>query len=227
MTGQSLKGKRPLIVPSSIASEFWSRVDQSGGPDACWPWTQSIEEHGYGQLNWKALGGHCRAHVVAYELTYGEIPLDPELERRLDVDHKCHNADLSCPGGPCVHRSCCNPRHLTVKTTIVNKDSADHPRKRGIVRERCRYGHEFTEENTIWTHRSKPRPGKAKVRASEKRCRTCEYTKMCKQPECASERHDHEGTPWPKGNYALILASRLTTGQTGSPSLLGPIRGTT
>lgn len=208
MTDQSLKGKRPLIVPADVVAAFWLRVDMSGGPDACWPWTMAVEKNGYGQLNWAVLGGHSRAHVVAYELAYGEIPLDPELERRLDVDHKCHNADISCPGGPCRHRRCCNPAHLAIKTTVLNKDSADHPRKRGIFREQCKYGHNFTEENTIWTHRSKPRPGKAKVRSSEKRCRTCEYTKMCKQPDCGGELHDHEGTPWPKGNYAIILAAR-------------------
>ena len=215
MTDQSLKGKRPLIVLSEVAAEFWSRVDQSGGPDACHPWTQAIEEHGYGQLNWAALGGHRRAHVVAYELTYGEIPLDPELGRKLDIDHKCHNQDLSCPGGPCFHRRCCNGRHLIAKTTVLNKDSADHPRKRGIFREHCRYGHVFTEDNTIWTTRTVARPGKTKIRPPEKRCRTCEYTKMCKQPECASERHDHIGTPWPRGNYALVLAARVARPQKG------------
>jgi len=221
MTDQSLKGKRLPILGPDIATSFWSRVDRSGGPDACWPWLFSFDKGtGYGQLNWKALGGNRRAHAVAWEIANGhEVPHDPETGRKFDVDHLCHNKDVSCAGGiTCPHRLCCNPAHLAVKTTALNKDSADHPRKRGIFREQCKNGHEFTEENTIWTHRSKPRPGKIKIRPSEKRCRTCEYTKMCKQPECASEGHDHEGTPWPRGNYAMIMAARMTGLRTSGTS---------
>ena len=216
MTDQSLKGKRPLILLSAIAERFWLLVDRSGGPDACWPWGRAIQSDGYGQLNWKSIGGHRKVHVVAWELANDqEVPVDEATGRKLDVDHLCHNRDVSCPGGKsCLHRRCCNPRHLQPKTTGLNKDSADHPRKRGIFREQCGNGHEFTEENTIWTHRSKPRPGKTKIRSSEKRCQTCEYTKMCKNTDCTSERHDHEGTPWPKGNYAIALATR--NGLTGS-----------
>lgn len=206
------------ILRVQVIEVFEARLDKSGGLDACHPWTGAIDSlDGYGQLNWKAVGGRRRAHVVAWELANGrEVPRDPETGRKLDVDHLCHNRDTTCAGGKtCLHRRCCNPRHLEVKTTGLNKDSADHPRKRGIFREECRYGHEFTDENTIWAHRSKPRPGKTRVRSSEKRCRTCEYTKMCKQPECASERHDHVGTPWPRGNYALILAARVARPQKG------------
>jgi hypothetical protein len=212
MTDQSLKGKRAPILSAVLEEVFWSKVDRSRGPDACWPWLFAVDHrNGYGQLNWKILGGVRKAHAVAWEIANGRgVPRDPETDRRLDVDHLCHNSDTSCAGGiTCLHRLCCNPAHLAVKTTALNKDSADYPRKRGIFREQCKYGHKFTEENTIWTHRSKPRPGKAKVRPSEKRCRTCEYTKMCKQPNCGGELHDHEGTPWPKGNYAIILAARV------------------
>src|SRR5438874_974236 len=28
---------------------FWSKVDKSGGPDACWPWTGCINAWGYGK----------------------------------------------------------------------------------------------------------------------------------------------------------------------------------
>jgi hypothetical protein len=212
MTVQSLKGKRLPILAAEIADTFWSRLDKSGGPTACWPWTGAVDlSNGYGQLNWKAIGGRRRTHVVAWEIANNqEVPKD-EAGRKLDVDHLCHNRDTSCAGGKtCKHRLCCNPLHLEPKTTGLNKDSADYPRKRGIFREQCRFGHAFTEENTIWTRHLGPRKGETRLRPPDKRCRVCEYTKMCKQPECTNERHDHEGTLWPKGNYALILAARVT-----------------
>jgi HNH endonuclease len=76
------------------ARRFWGKVDRSGGPDACWPWTASRKE-GYGQF-WtnREHNPIPRAHRVAYELTHGEIP-----EGHL-VHHLCEN------------RLCVNPAHL-------------------------------------------------------------------------------------------------------------------
>lgn len=35
--------------PEDDWSWFWSRVDRSGGPDACWPWLGEVNRKGYGQ----------------------------------------------------------------------------------------------------------------------------------------------------------------------------------
>jgi hypothetical protein len=90
---------------------FWSKVDRSGGPDACWPWRRAINESGYGVF-WP-LG---LAHRFAWEQEHGPIP------EGAHVDHVCHNG-TDCPGGPtCPHRRCCNVRHLEPTTPADNND---------------------------------------------------------------------------------------------------------
>ena len=88
---------------------FWARVDQSGGPDACWPWTGSTGYDGYGRSWYRPTQRHRNAHVIAYVLTWGEpIP-------GMVVCHGCDN------------RSCCNPNHLWSATDAAN--AADMVRK--------------------------------------------------------------------------------------------------
>jgi hypothetical protein len=89
-------------------------VDQSGGSDACWPWTKSVfKATGYGQA-WEPLVAKSptSAHRVAWWYTYG----DPGKKKVL---HRC-------PGGP--NRLCCNPAHLAVGS---DKDNADDRAKDG------------------------------------------------------------------------------------------------
>lgn len=52
-------------LPVRIAS----KVDADG---ECWLWTASVNQAGYGQLNWKKK--IQRAHRVIYELLVGPIP---------------------------------------------------------------------------------------------------------------------------------------------------------
>ena len=92
--------------PGDIWERFWSKVDQSGGPDACWPWTSVVPANGYGRFK---AGGHngkvVGAHRLAYYFAYG--PTEAYL------DHTCHSSSRDCPGGSaCLHRRCCNPAHL-------------------------------------------------------------------------------------------------------------------
>lgn len=82
---------------------FWSYVDRSAGPDACWPWTRTRDANGYGWLRWH--GARSRAHRVALELD--GRPCEQDQVGR----HLC-NTPL-----------CCNPQHLAPGTRA--DDAAD------------------------------------------------------------------------------------------------------
>lgn len=85
----------------TTASGFWARVDQSGGPASCWPWTGPRDRDGYGVTGIERLGER-RAHRVAWFLQNGAIPAG------LVVCHSCDNP------------LCCNPAHLFTGTTRDN-----------------------------------------------------------------------------------------------------------
>lgn len=90
---------------------FWSKVDHSGGPDACWPWTGCKHEFpnspGYfhGFFRSVQYPHEQYAHRFAFLLAKGPIP------KGLLVLHKC----------PGRHNPlCCNPRHLELGTQSQN-----------------------------------------------------------------------------------------------------------
>lgn len=112
----------------SLAERFWPKVDTSGGPDACWPWTASLNNVGYGQINEGGRGRPLLAHRVAWELAAGPIP------DGLHVDHLCRN------------RPCVNPTHLEPVTQALNNVRAvQGPTADGSV---CKYSHAYDEANT-------------------------------------------------------------------------------
>jgi hypothetical protein len=82
------------------AKRFWSKVDKSGGPDACWPWTTGHSSKGYGHAQFDRRTQ--RAHRVALELSGVSIP-----SGRM-VLHRCDNPP------------CCNPAHLFLGTAADN-----------------------------------------------------------------------------------------------------------
>lgn len=99
----------------SLADRFWPRVDQSGGPTACWPWTGSSNvrdgKRHYGRI---ARGGDSNGvspyftHRVAYALSHGISP--DEIPPGVEIRHKeCHNPP------------CCNPEHLEAGSSADNK----------------------------------------------------------------------------------------------------------
>lgn len=83
----------PQAPPDDRARlRFIAKVDQSGGPDACHPWTGCRDRVGYGIFQ-RAYRRTVKAHRFAFELEHGRPP-------QQDILHKCG------------HAWCCNPKHL-------------------------------------------------------------------------------------------------------------------
>jgi hypothetical protein len=95
-------------MKQSTEDRFWSKVDKSGGQDACWPWTRKPNTGGYGQFS-IGRGKNIRVNRAAFLFSGGPIP------EGLHVLHKCDNP------------MCCNPKHLFVGTHADNM--ADRSKK--------------------------------------------------------------------------------------------------
>lgn len=109
-------------------------------PNGCIWFTGCIRPDGYGQTPRQ---GSELAHRAAYEHFVGPIP------EGLDLDHRCHNTDESCAGGPtCLHRRCVNVEHLEPATRGENvrrgRGGSNNSRKT-----HCPQGHPYDEVNTF------------------------------------------------------------------------------
>ncbi len=89
-------------VRVTVIQRFWNNVDQSGGPDACWPWIGGKLTNGYGSL--RVDGKHWLAHRRAWYLKHGPVP-----QGQL-VLHECDNPP------------CCNDRHHFLGTHKANSE---------------------------------------------------------------------------------------------------------
>lgn len=107
----------PLPVPVDRLSLYWSRVDTSGGPGACWPWVYTRDKNGYGIFSTSAR--HFLAHRWGYEHRIGPIP------EGHGILHRCDNP-------PCQ-----NDRHWFTGTQVDNNaDKMSKDRQRAAKGER-------------------------------------------------------------------------------------------
>jgi hypothetical protein len=121
----------PHYTPKDVA-RFWSRVDQSRGHEACWPFLIHAQQYNKkSKLVPAPLNTIVRfdkknqlAHRVSYLLTYGPIP------DGMVIRHRCANA------------WCVNPSHLLIGTQQQNINDM-YARKRADVR----HGELFTYED--------------------------------------------------------------------------------
>lgn len=123
-----------------VLKRLWKRIDIRGH-DECWHWTGPPNTGGYGEI--RIAGRSYRAHIVVYESKYGPVPAG------LQLDHRCHNLDLNCPGNLCAHRLCCNPAHLEAVTPSENCKRGRNGRYLAERTHCAPLGHEYTEANTI------------------------------------------------------------------------------
>jgi len=126
----------PRLRPELLIQRFWSKVNKGGSipsyrPDLgpCWEWLGTRNDKGYGQFK-VGPKQQVPAHRFVYELLIGTIP--PGLE----MDHLCRNP------------SCVNPNHLEPVTKRENILRGTNPASMNARKTHCKYGHEFTPDNT-------------------------------------------------------------------------------
>lgn len=85
----------------ALSIRFWKKVEKT---DSCWLWRGSTNSDGYGTVG--VDGRTIGAHIVAYRLTYGEVPEGRALRHTCDV------------------RNCVRPTHLIPGTQLENMRDA-------------------------------------------------------------------------------------------------------
>lgn len=153
------KEDRSEVAALFRVERFWSYVETTTDPLACWTWRGLLDGKGYGLF---PDGGRTSfAHRVAYELAYGEIAGD------LTIDHVCHSLSDDCPGGDvCLHRRCVRPSHLEPvergeNTRRAIRLIAEAARRRAGRQTHCKHGHELTPDNVAFK------------KNGARRCRAC------------------------------------------------------
>ncbi len=114
-----------------------SRVDIVPGPldTPCWIWKHWRNHKGYGQgrVDCGDGVGSPMIHRASFKFFVRDLP------REIQVHHKCEI------------KPCCNPEHLCAVTPTEHALLTDRSNMRSLNREKeyCKYGHEFTDENTL------------------------------------------------------------------------------
>jgi hypothetical protein len=135
----------PLAILTDRGKPLIERFNRryTVAPNGCWLWTGGLSaESGYsrfGLTHTSTVSGHR----WSYEHHVGPIP------EGWTVDHRCHNADPTCKGGPtCLHRRCVNPAHLEARTLRDNLLSGNTLPAANAKKTHCPANHPYDETNT-------------------------------------------------------------------------------
>lgn len=137
------------------------RMDNSGGPDACWPWTGPVGPTGYGKLDLSSWCGTRQAHRAVYLTFVGE------LVDELQIDHGCHDPEVCEPGIDCPHRRCVNPAHLRPSSARENVLRGGGPSAINARATHCIHGHDLGPNGNVRREKN-----------GKRRCRICERDRM-------------------------------------------------
>lgn len=159
-------------MTAPLLAKLMARTNKTSG---CWEWTGTRTQDGYGNFAVYGIRGYGKKSMrLAHRLMYAEL-VQP-IPDGMTLDHLCHNADSSCPGGSaCRHRRCVNPAHLEPVPHVVNVLRGGGPTAVNARKTSCVNGHPFDESNTY----IKPNSGgrdcricvRARLRASKRRKR--------------------------------------------------------
>lgn len=121
----------------------------------CWLWEKSEKHLGYGAIGIGKIKVEF-THRASYLCFVGDIP------RGLVVRHKCDTPQ------------CCNPEHLILGTVKDNSnDMVERRRHYSHKNNKCKHGHEYTLENTMFAYNSR-------MGRDQKVCRSCVKTRRDK-----------------------------------------------
>lgn len=133
-------------------SAYWRRIDQSGGPQACWPWQGPWHRQGYGFIGGRRYRDDQRVMLVAHRVGM-RIKLGRAIDRSEMVIHTCSNP------------ACQNFRHLVLgdaksRTQNMYANGRNHPMPRGRnIRDGRQQNRKYrrTIEEMLWIRAHRPR----------------------------------------------------------------------
>jgi hypothetical protein len=170
-----------FVIPSGAAqghkrirgndwARFWSKVDRTAGPTACWPWIEDQRTAaGYGRFTVRADGKF--RDVPAHRWLLGQLRGKPLIGSPRGAEDGCHY---------CNNPPCCNPLHLYVDSRAGNvKYSVASDRHVQSRKDRCPADHPYDEENTYI------RPDGSRA------CRSCRADQAAEEAERRKKKRTH------------------------------------